>query len=229
MEVEDRRLRKDLLYRLHWNIFAALEDIMVSVGTNSQELVRFFDHTSANELVTDSSLSWFEVRIKECENKRAFDLSAESCRYRPPAPLKFGNEMGSTLTMRQFVTGVHAYLNTHREEIIAVKGEFYGRPLLSSDGTEIGREIMIGHNFMPNDIDIFFKNILVIGTDSQTLELSLGLHAEGENQRETTDEFWAKQLRDAAMHERRRLDGDANSVQGFPPELLHLAWSNLSK
>lgn len=57
----------------------------------------------------------------ECMGK--FDLSYDSdgdlemCPYRPPPSLIFENEDGRSITLRQFVTKVHAYLSEHMEQV----------------------------------------------------------------------------------------------------------------
>jgi hypothetical protein len=204
----------DTLYRLRWNILTAVDDIKVAVGTNSQETVPFLDHVSAHELLADPPLSRLEVCIDAREKKHGYDYNEEQYRYQPPAPLTIDNERGIPITIRQFVISVHAYLNRNKEEIKAVKGELYGRPHFSADGTEVGRETVYGQNFMPSNTDIFFYGIM--SNDRDPPILSVKLWADGERSKPLTD-FWAMQLRRADMYEQCRLGADLSSVYTTSP------------
>jgi hypothetical protein len=216
MTAELRRIRIDLLYRLQWNVFAALENITVSKDTNGQEIVPFLDDAAADELLADPPLSRVQVRLDDCEEKRAHDENDEEDRYRPPAPLTISNEVGTPITMRQFVTRVHAYFNENKNEIKAVKGESYGRPMYSEDGRVVGREHVYGQNFMPDDTAIFLNNVLVGGPEDAPV-LDLSLFAEGERN-VPTDAFWSLQLKKAETHDRLR--------RGIQPHGLFLQqWS----
>ncbi|EUC46409.1 hypothetical protein COCMIDRAFT_25499 [Bipolaris oryzae ATCC 44560] len=64
-------------------------------------------------------MSRIEIESSEYENK--FDLSYDSdpakSSYQSPSPLIIQNEDGLSITFRQFVPDIHAYLNEHFEEI----------------------------------------------------------------------------------------------------------------
>jgi hypothetical protein len=119
-ELVDDVIRLDLLYRLRWNIMADLQDVEIVVGAKDEEkTVPLFGHPSADEVISEPGLSRIEVNSRECREKfnLSYDGSPEPDGYRPPPPLIIQNEDGKSITLGQFVTEVHAYLNEHLAEV----------------------------------------------------------------------------------------------------------------
>ncbi|USP76892.1 uncharacterized protein yc1106_04166 [Curvularia clavata] len=115
-------IRMDLLYRLRWNLLTDVHNTEIVLGIENEEtIVPLFDHALADADLGVPSLSHIEVNSRECLEK--FYLSYDSDGdlemggYRPPPPLIIKNEDGRSITLRQFVTEVHAYLNEHLEEV----------------------------------------------------------------------------------------------------------------
>lgn len=87
---------------------------------NEETTVPLFDHALAEAGLGTPSLSRIQVNSRECLEK--FDLSYDSdgdlelCDYQPPPSLIIENEDGRSITLRQFVTEVHAYSNKHLQE-----------------------------------------------------------------------------------------------------------------
>lgn len=110
----------DLLYRLRWNLLADLSDIKIVSGPkNGEEIGPFFEHADADADFGLPSVSRIEVNSRECDEKfrLSYDSEPEEDGYRPPPPLIIQNEDGGSITFRQFVTEVHAYLNEHLDEV----------------------------------------------------------------------------------------------------------------
>jgi hypothetical protein len=99
---------------------ADLHNIEIVVGAKDEEkTVLLFDHSLADEGISEPGLSRIEVNSRECLEKfyLSYDGSPEPDGYRPPPPLIIQNEDGKSITLGQFVTELHAYLNEHLAEV----------------------------------------------------------------------------------------------------------------
>jgi hypothetical protein len=124
------RLRQDLLYRLRWDIFGPLDDIHVveEPGNPNTALTPLLSHPMAHESLAHPLLATVSVYISCCEEKSALDENDEEWRYQPPAPIIISHGDGSAITVGEFVTRTHAYLNTNREQIFKCEDELYFKP-----------------------------------------------------------------------------------------------------
>jgi hypothetical protein len=119
-QLVDDCIRMDLLYRLCWNLLADLHDVETVWGPkNEEKIIPFFEHSSADAEFGVPSVSRIEVKSRECDEKfqLSYDSEPEEDGYRPPPPLIVQNKDGGFVTLRQFVTKVHAYLNQHLDEV----------------------------------------------------------------------------------------------------------------
>lgn len=197
------RIRMDLLFRLRWNILGSLDDVKIATGPHDQTaLVPLFGCPLAEESLGQPPISLIDkVWMTDCMSKRDFDYAEEEYRYNPPAPLTITNQDGSPITLGQFVTRVHVYLNENMEELKKVKGELYGREVTREDGST-GRDIIDGQPYLPPDIAFFFKRVDA-GSVGEEVWISVSVWAEGEMGR-SNDWFWSMQLRQAHLHEQKR-------------------------
>lgn len=188
-ELKDKEssIRMDLLYRLRWNLRANLHDVEIAVGASNEErLVLLFDHSSADESLAVPGLSSLEVASAECLDKRgnSYDDDEDSPNpdsYRPPPSLFIENEDGRAITLRQFVTEVHAYMN---ENIAEIKKALRGQYTSSVDGM------------------IFFRRVWAVGSDDGNIRLSVSLVPGME--RTKMENLWAAHLQQARMHAKQR-------------------------
>ncbi|EMD61913.1 hypothetical protein COCSADRAFT_46393, partial [Bipolaris sorokiniana ND90Pr] len=127
------RLRQDLLSRLHWNVFGPLDEVAVRDGTTLTPLAH---HAIKSESIAIPPLSKVTVHINACQEKYAVDENEEEYRYQPPAPLVIEKPAGSSpISINDFVTQVHPFLNAHRAEIFKCEDEIYTQPTTLEDGT----------------------------------------------------------------------------------------------
>lgn len=197
----DDRTRHDLLYRLRWNVLDPTEHIEVATGPPEQAIfVPFLDHPLANESLFNPPLSCIdEINIRDFADKRARDIYyPEEERYKPPTALQIVNSDGSPITLGQFVTELHAYIRHNLEEVKRVKGELYGERVTHADGSQ-GRNITAGRPVtLPDDVGIFFNNVMPIDRDG-SIRLLIKLHAEGEFS--WPKGFWATRLLQVGNYE----------------------------
>jgi len=175
--------------------------------------LNFQDHPLADESLARPPLSRIDaVCIGPCLTRLDMDLEAdEEYRYKPPAALTINNEDGSAITLRQFVSEAHAYLNEHMDEIKKLKGEMYGKLEIRDDGTRV-RTITYGQSYFPPDIALFFRRVHAVSID-EAVQISVDVFAEGEFDW-TTDEFWTIQRRQAKHCEDKR---GGRPRTDFPP------------
>jgi hypothetical protein len=199
-----RSLREDLLYRMRWDLSGAMEDIEIVTGSYDQTVnMAFLGHPLADESIFDSPLSCIEqITIRDfadLEDMQIYYPKEE--RYQPPAALKINNENGSPITLRQFVTELHAYVDRNLEEIKRIKGVTYGEPVTHADGTQ-GRIITAGRPVkLPDDIRIFFNRGMPCDRDG-SVHIIVSLFAEGE--RFWPNGFWAPRLTMIRVYEAQR-------------------------
>ncbi|KAJ4371596.1 hypothetical protein N0V83_004816 [Neocucurbitaria cava] len=208
------RIRQDLLYRLRWNLLAALDNIDITTGPQDEEsVVPFFSDAAAEESIAQPPLSRVEVRIDDCLANRLEEMYFdEEDQSNPPADLTIENADGSPITVGQFVSQVHPYMNEHMEENKKVKGEIYGRAEKREDGTEV-RVNIYGQPYLPPDIGFFFSRVWAVGHNDY-VRLNVSSFAEGEIGT-SVDDFWAIQLRQARMCEQKRY-GEQATIESLP-------------
>jgi hypothetical protein len=176
---KESSIRMDLLYRLRWNLRADLQHVEITVGaSNEEKLVSLFDHSSADESLAVPGLSSLEVASAECLDKYENSYDEGS---RPPPLLFIENEDGKSITLRQFVTEVHAYMN---ENIAEIKKALRGQYTSSVDDM------------------IFFRRVWAVGTSDDNIRLSISLVPGME--RTKMEDFWSAHLHQARMHANQR-------------------------
>jgi hypothetical protein len=179
LENQESNIRMDLLYRLRWNLRADLHDIEIAVGVSDEEkLVSLFDHSSADESLALPGQSSLEVASSEClmRYENSYDGSPEPDGYRPPPPLFIENEDGKSITLRQFVTEVHAYINENIAEI---------------------KKALRGYYTSSVEDKIFFRRVWASGTGDDNIRLCVSLIPGME--RTKMDDLWAAHLTQARM------------------------------
>jgi hypothetical protein len=199
------RIREDLLYRLRWNVFATLDDIEIATGPYDQTTnVPLLGHPLADKSIANPSFSRIDkVYIGECLDKVVVRHEIpEEYRYKPPPPMTINNEDGSPITLGQFVTQTHAYLNIHMKELKRVKGELYGELVKNEDGS--WTRSISDKPYLPPNIAFFFSKVWAVQV-GQIVQISTLVFAEGQDFR-STDQFWATRLRQAHSHERPHKD-----------------------
>jgi hypothetical protein len=193
IDIEDRT-RHDLLYRLRWNLLDSAEHIEIATGPLDQIInLPFLGHPLANESLFNPPLSCIdEITIRDFADKEDQDIYyPKEERYKPPTALKITNSDGSPITLGQFVTELHTYVEDNLEELKKVKGEMYGEHVTHADGS-YGRNITAGRPVvLPNDVGIFFYTVMPIDRDG-SIRLLVRLYAEGEFY--WPKGFWAMRL-----------------------------------
>jgi hypothetical protein len=202
----DHRIRQDLLSRLRWSILGGLDNIEIAFGPHDQPTwLPFFGHSSANESLSEPPLSHVEAYSQDCASRRDMDIGApEEYRYKMPANLSINNLDGRPITLGQFVTEVHAYLNRVEiiEDIKKIKGAFRGHTVTRKDGSR-GKEIVYGRPpRLPEDIEIFLAWVMVWEVEG-TVTFRISLFLEGELPLDA-ERFWANRLRKAYVYEQER-------------------------
>jgi hypothetical protein len=180
----DSNIRTDILYRLRWNLRAELHEVKIAVGpVNEEKLVSLFDHPAAdmNFTCTLPGVSRLEVASNECLQKYelSHDGTPEPDGYQPPPSLSIENGDGKPITIRQFITEVHAYMDENMSEI---KRALRGRYLPWVD-----------------DI-IFFRCVYASETGGGNLRVCVSV-IPGMDQ-EKTEKFWATQVSQARIRHR---------------------------
>lgn len=179
---QDPHPRQDLLYRLQWNLCAPLSSAEILTGPPDLSITTPF---STNPLADSSLFSpplscVTEINIRDFGDKTDRDIyyPAEQ-RYKGPDPLRISNDDGSSITLKQFVEELHAYVQQNMAELKRIKSEMYGEEVTHADGTK-GRMIVAGRPVvLPEDIAIWFSKAMVIERDGG-VGLSVSLWAEGE-------------------------------------------------
>ena len=191
------RIRQDLLFRLRWNLLTSLDNVEIAVGPPGQTTyVSLFSHVLASEPLARPPLSCIDsVWIADYMDRGtgAYDRPEGTPSPAPPA-LTVSNEDGSPVTLGQFVTQVHAFLNQHMDEIKTSKSYSYGKAVMRDDGiTSI--EHVEGQAYLPEDIAFFFSHIYATSVD-EAVHISVKVYADGESGRSAED-FWSVQSRQA--------------------------------
>ncbi|KAI4626770.1 hypothetical protein J4E83_003923 [Alternaria metachromatica] len=185
-QLVDDCIRLDLLCRLRWNLLTGWHDIEIVVGSKDEEkIVPLIDHPYANEEISEPGLSRIEVNSRECLEKfdLSYDSSPEEDGYRPPPPLIIENEDGKHITLRQFVTEVHAYLNEHLAELKRAQRVMAAEPW--------------------SETMLFYRRALPRRTDDGNIIVNVEMMPRAPDE-ETRKRLWAAQLRQAEHYEGKR-------------------------
>jgi hypothetical protein len=207
-------IRKDLLYRLRWNIFSSLSDIQITTGpititikdnteqiTNTDisqtTLVPLFESDLRDKSLFNPPLTRIdEVNIAQIVDQQSWYEARDVYSFKAPAPLMLENTDNAPITLGQFVKAVHAYLNLHEDAIKKIKGETYGR--LNESG---GRTITYGEHYLPDGIGFWFHRVFAAERQGK-IGVSVDVLAEGELMlRHGLEMFWEWQLRTAKRNE----------------------------
>ncbi len=176
----EHRIRMDLLYRLQWDLLADLNEIQIAVGPDNEEsVVPLFEQNCAEEDITKSGLSRIEVCSDECLRRyeNSFDGSPEPDGYQPPPSLIIEAKDGGFITLKQFVTEVHAYLNEYMDDVKTALRQLYKIPVNER---------------------IFFRRVWARGTDDNDIRLSVSLLPKLKSA--SMDQHWASHLHYARQH-----------------------------
>ncbi|CAN9179515.1 unnamed protein product [Alternaria alternata] len=179
-------IRNDLLCRLRWNLLADLHNIEIVVGPkNEEKTVPLFDHPSANDDISEPGLSRIEVNSRECLEKfyLSYDSDPEPDGYRPPPSLIVSNEDGRSITLRQFVTEVHAYLNEHLDKVKSAQRVMAGTPW--------------------SETMLFYRRAWPRRTDGGNIIVNVELMPHARDA-DFIEKLWAAQLIQAHAYEQRR-------------------------
>jgi len=188
------QIREDLLYRLRWNLLAPLQDIEIAIGPKNEEtLVLLFDHPCANTPISVPSLRRLEVMSDDIwRSHEAWhhgdDSPEPDCACKPPPNLVIENADGRPITLGQFVTQAHPYLNEHMDKI--------------------KRALTIFQNDLPEEKIFLFKRACSWGTRDPDVRLDVFLMLKRDE--EFMEAHWARQLESA----RRFEDGRFGDVCG---------------
>jgi hypothetical protein len=194
-------IRDDLFFRLRWNILEPLEEVKIATGTYDQPIyVPLFGHPLADESFADPPISRIE-RLRHSEsdyNDLEILIYSQEEWYKEPPTETIDNE-DSPITLGQFITQTHAYLNTQVELIKRSKGKRIGEDYINENGVHV-RSFIYGKSCLPPDTAIFFRRVCAQKID-QIVQVCVKLYAEGEIYDYTTDRFFAVQLQQSRRHE----------------------------
>lgn len=206
------RLRDDLLERLRWDVFGSLNDIQVKDPENF--LTPFMGASIASESLASPPFTNISVYIDVCEEKHSMDEHEEEDRYAAPEPLIIDKEDGSPISLHDFVSQVHSYLNANKEEIMQCEDELYMNPVDLGDGVkaaeavpddddrdwadESGEDPEFSHFLrsgnIPEGSRVFFDRAMINQIDQDEYSIHVVLFVEGNNG-ETLDSFWERKNR----------------------------------
>jgi hypothetical protein len=183
-----RRMRNDLLNRLRWNVLSPLDKVAIAVGPyEATTFVPLFGHPFANESIAYPPITRAELSSDDCERKTDWDPY-----YEPPAHMTIDNKDRTPITLGQFVTQAHRYLNENIEELKRVKSEIYGERLKQEDGSTV-IWVTEGKPYLPPDLPFFFSRVWAMGV-GETVNIGVVVWVEGELGW-TTEEFWDIQMK----------------------------------
>ncbi|KAF1942658.1 hypothetical protein EJ02DRAFT_433896 [Clathrospora elynae] len=191
----DRRIPQDLLCRLCWKILGDLPMSKLHADLTRNRLTS----------LASPSLNRISAYSKDLELKEDLDSDYdEEDQYKSPANLDIHNEDGRPITLRQFMTEVHAYLNRLDiiEDIKSVKAMFLGHLVTREDETQ-GRDIIYGHLVkLDKDVAFFFARPLVFEREG-AVNFRLSLFLDGETHMDP-EGFWASRLKLAHLFVQER-------------------------
>jgi hypothetical protein len=199
LEPPPDRLRQDLLDRLHWDIFGPLEAIQVRDPDGL--LTPFLNHPIASESLAHPPLATISVYIDSCLDKAALDEHDEDeGRYHAPEPLVICKRDVAPISLCEFVTRVHRYLNDNRDELYKCEDEAYFDPpapeddgqdavgvvaAYDDDASEPDYESMELIHFLrsgniPAGSRFLFDYVLFNEVDTGEYDVSVGVFVEGQ-------------------------------------------------
>lgn len=210
-------LRYDLLDRLRWEVFGSLHDVHVKDNIEDT-LAPLAGHGIAVESLSNPPLSNISVYIDVCAEKEANDEHDEEVRYHAPEPLVINKEVRSPISMYDFVSQVHAYLNANKDEIWKCEDERYtgaeditdlGDGLkavgifpgednrvwndeVEEESTEVDYFWRSGN--IPEGSRVFFDHVMINEVDVDEYAIYVGLFVEG-NMGESLEIFWKQRNR----------------------------------
>ncbi|EUC45763.1 hypothetical protein COCMIDRAFT_94635 [Bipolaris oryzae ATCC 44560] len=204
---EPDRIRQDLLSRLHWNVFGPLDEVAVRDGPTLTPLAH---HAIKSESIALPPLSKVTIHIDVCQEKYAMDEHDDEDRYQPPSPLVIEKTDGTPISINDFVTLVHPFLNANEEEISKCEDEFHTLPTRLEDGTTFvgvdpdeftsgdhGHFYRSGN--MPANPRFFFDEARFNAADEDEFEIYIVLFVDG-NLGVSFDEFWARRAAVTYVH-----------------------------
>lgn len=192
------QIREDLLYRLRWNLVAPLHDIEIAIGPkNEEKLIPLFDHPCVEANISVPSLRHLEVMSDDMwRSHEAWhhgdDSPEPDCACKPPPNLVIENANGRPITLRQFVTQVHAYFNEHM--------------------VKIKRAMTMFQSIIPGEAIPLFQRAWNRGTRDPDVLLSVYLTLERDW--EVMEEHWVKQLEFARRYEDGRFGDVCDATSG---------------
>jgi hypothetical protein len=202
------RIRQDLLDRLYWNVFGPLSEVSVRDSTT---LTPLSNHAIKSESVADPPISKIAVNIDVCQVKHSMDeTEEEKYRYQPPEPIVIEKLDGSPVSISDFVTQVHPFLNANKDEIFKCEDEIYTQPTELEDGTKFvgvdpddfdsldgdeDESAESSHFFrsgnIPADSRFFFDQARFNELDTDEFEVYVVLFVEG-NMGTSFEQFWGQ-------------------------------------
>jgi len=195
-------IRQDLLYRLRWNVFGNIEDIKIEDGPHNgvTDLSPFFSHPIASDSIAQPPLNRLVVYSRECTDKHIFDYDNEGHQYQPPDPLVIERLDGNPITVNDFVTQVHYYLNTHKEVIIEYLKNFRSAVVDLGNGRKTVHLGPVQNPVAPQDNEFYFSNAWETATNPEfTPKLYVSLYVVG-GHGISLERFWEMQRQMSVRH-----------------------------
>ncbi|KAJ4317018.1 hypothetical protein N0V94_005159 [Neodidymelliopsis sp. IMI 364377] len=197
-------IRRDILYRLRWDLFGSLSDIQAwdTFDHNDCTPVPFFGHPMASELLTAIPFDHLEIEARAVEDR--FDFieckhDSDDQRWKGPQPLILKNSADSPITVGKFVTAIHEYFNddNNKAKIMECIDMFYSGPpthhggnmysfAVEADGTWPPR------NKIPKGATHFFQDLREYGPVEGEWRIGVNVFTEGD-MGYTPERFWEKQ------------------------------------
>ena len=99
---------------------SAVDDITIMAGPRDDATVPFLGHSFSNEPLAEPPLSRVGVRIGLCKGKKSYTNllswgNETKARYRGPPDFVINNEDGSSISMREYITELHAFLQANKK------------------------------------------------------------------------------------------------------------------
>jgi hypothetical protein len=111
------RIRQDLLFRLRWDIGEPLEHVELDDGFYKDGTERrkpFFSSDVAEVSLADPPASHMTVLLQDVLESQFLEMNSDKYPYEP---LAIHNTDGKPITIKDFVTQLHAHFNEHRAYI----------------------------------------------------------------------------------------------------------------
>jgi hypothetical protein len=111
------RIRQDLLFRLRWDIGEPLENIELDDGFYKDGVERrkpFLSSDVAEASLADPPVSHVTILLQDVLESQSFEMNSDKYPYEP---LTIHNTDRKHITVKDFVTQLHAHFNEHRAYI----------------------------------------------------------------------------------------------------------------